>query len=71
MQKIAPKIKKGDVYILDNSRVDGHVQKGIRPHVVVTQVTGSTVTLAPPGTSTMKNRQYSVKLLLRDRKSVV
>ena len=62
MQKNAPKIKKGDVYILDNSNADGHVQKGIRPHVVVTQVTGSTVTLAPC-TSTMKNRQYSVKVL--------
>lgn len=61
MPKIAPKIKKGDVYVLENIGADGHVQKGIRPHVVVTQVTGSTVTLAPC-TSTLKNRQYSVKI---------
>ena len=61
MQKIIPKIKKGDVYVLDNIGAVGHAQKGVRPHVVVTQVTGSTVTLAPC-TTTSKIRQYSVKI---------
>lgn len=65
MPKIALKIKKGDVFVLDNIAASGHVQKGVRPHVVVTQVTGDTVTLAPC-TSTLKNRKYSVKITPSD-----
>ena len=40
-------IRKGDVWIVDNANAVGHMQKGLRPHVVVTQVTGETVTVAP------------------------
>lgn len=59
MRKIVPKIKKGDVFVLDNVGAVGHVQKGVRPHVVVTQVAGQTVTIAPC-TTTKKPRPYSV-----------
>jgi len=48
MQKTKHKnIRKGDVWLIDNVNAIGHMQKGIRPHVVVTQVTGETVTVAP------------------------
>ena len=61
MQKTVPKIKKGDIYVLVHSGAFGHEQKGTRPHVVVTQVTGGTVTIAPC-TTTKKNRKYTVEI---------
>jgi mRNA-degrading endonuclease toxin of MazEF toxin-antitoxin module len=61
MPRIVLKVKKGDIFVVDNSGADGHVQKGVRPHVVVTQVTGGTVTVAPC-TSTTKPRPYAVKI---------
>jgi len=30
-----------------NTNSVGHIQNGIRPHVIVTQITGETVTVAP------------------------
>ncbi len=48
MPKITPKnIQKGDVWLIENTDAIGHMQNGMRPHVVVTQVTGETVTVAP------------------------
>ena len=48
MQKIGHKdIQKGDVWLINNANAVGHIQKGLRPHVIVTQVTGETVTVAP------------------------
>jgi len=41
------KIQKGDVWIVENTNAVGHIQNGVRPHVIVTQVTGETVTVAP------------------------
>ena len=41
------KIEKGDIWLIDNVNALGHMQKGVRPHVIVTQVTGETVTVAP------------------------
>ena len=59
MQKIIHKnIQKGDIWLIENTDAVGHMQNGIRPHVVVTQVTGETVTVAPctsvPKKSTQK-----------------
>ncbi len=61
MKKTAPKIEKGDIFVLSNLDAFGHEQKGLRPHVVVTQVTGGTVTIAPCTTS-LKVRKYSVEI---------
>ena len=61
MQKTVPKIKKGDIFVLANVGAVGHEQKGIRPHVVVTQVTGGTVTIAPC-TTVKKKRKYTVEI---------
>ena len=61
MIKKVHKIKKGDIYIINNFEAFGHEQKGIRPHVVVTQVTLGTVTVAPCTTST-KIKQYTVEI---------
>ncbi|MFA6392822.1 MAG: type II toxin-antitoxin system PemK/MazF family toxin [Candidatus Paceibacterota bacterium] len=48
MQKTTHKIiKKGDVWVVENTNSVGHIQNGIRPHVIVTQITGETVTVAP------------------------
>lgn len=48
MQKIEHKnIQKGDVWLIENMGAMGHMQNRIRPHVVVTQITGETVTVAP------------------------
>ncbi len=55
------KIKKGDVWIVTNPNTIGHIQKGLRPHVVVTQVTGQTVTVAP-FTSVEKKLKYVVEV---------
>lgn len=62
MQKNVPKIRKGDIFVIDNISAEGHEQKGIRPHVVVTQVTEGTVSVAPCTTSS-KIKKYSVLLL--------
>ena len=65
MQKTKHKnIQKGDVWLIDNVNAVGHIQKGIRPHVVVTQVTGGTVTVAPC-TSVQKkvHQKYVVEIL--------
>lgn len=65
MQKIEHKIvKKGDIWVVENPSAVGHVQKGIRPHVVVTQVTGGTVTVAPC-TSVQKrvHQKYVIEIL--------
>lgn len=64
MSKIAHKnIKKGDVWIVDNPTAVGHVQNGKRPHVVVTQVIGETVTVAPCTSKSKTHRKYTVELL--------
>ena len=65
MQKTKHKnIRKGDVWLIDNVNAIGHMQKGIRPHVVVTQVTGETVTVAPC-TSVQKkvHQKYVLEIL--------
>ena len=55
------KIKKGDIWIITNPSAVGHMQKGLRPHVVVTQVTGDTVTVAPC-TSIEKHLKYVIEV---------
>ena|SRR3989338_6735371 len=65
MQKTKHKnIQKGDIWLIDNVNATGHMQKGIRPHVVVTQVTGETVTVAPC-TSVQKkvHQKYVLEIL--------
>jgi mRNA-degrading endonuclease toxin of MazEF toxin-antitoxin module len=63
MQNIThKKIQKGDVYLVDNTNAVGHIQKGIRPHVIVTQVTGETVTVAPCTSKKKLNRKYVVEI---------
>lgn len=58
------KIRKGDVWLIDNASAVGHMQKGIRPHVIVTQVTGETVTVAPCTSVQKKTHQkYVIELL--------
>ena len=54
-------IKKGDIWIVVNPNSVGQMQKGLRPHVIVTQVTGNTVTVAPC-TSVEKRLKYIVKI---------
>jgi mRNA-degrading endonuclease toxin of MazEF toxin-antitoxin module len=61
MKKIVPKIAKGDIFVLSNLDAFGYEQKGTRPHVVVTQVTGGTVTISPCTTST-KVKKYTVEI---------
>lgn len=56
-------IRKGDVWIIDNANAIGHMQNGVRPHVVVTQVTGDTVTVAPCTSAPKKNHQYVLEIL--------
>ncbi len=57
-------IRKGDVWLIDNANAVGHMQKGIRPHVVVTQVTGETVTVAPCSSAQKKvHQKYVVEIL--------
>lgn len=65
MQKTKHKnIQKGDVWLIDNANAIGHIQKGIRPHVIVTQVTGETVTVAPCTSVPKKAHQkYVVEIL--------
>lgn len=65
MQKIEHKdIQKGDVWLIGNVGAVGHMQRGIRPHVVVTQVTGKTVTVAPCTSAKKKAHQkYVVEIL--------
>lgn len=64
MQKTGHKnIKKGDVWVIENKNSTGHVQNGRRPHVIVTQVTGETVTVAPCTSVSKKVRyKYTVEL---------
>jgi len=57
------KIQKGDVYYVENSGAIGHIQNGIRPHVIVTQVTGETVTVAPCTSKRKLHRKYVVEIL--------
>lgn len=61
MQKMVPKINKGDIFVFSNIAAEGHEQKGARPHVIVTQVTGGTVTVAPC-TSVKKKHKYTVEI---------
>jgi len=56
------KIQKGDVYLVENTSAIGHIQKGTRPHVIVTQVTGETVTVAPCTSKKKLNRKYVVEI---------
>ena len=65
MQKTAHKnIQKGDVWLIENIEAVDHIQNGLRPHVVVTQVTGETVTVAPCTSASKKIRQrYVVEIL--------
>ena len=64
MQKIAHKnIQKGDVWLIENTDAVGHMQNGIRPHVVVTQVTGETITVAPCTSVSKKiHQKYVVEI---------
>ena len=55
-------IKKGDIWIITNPNSVGHMQKGMRPHVIVTQITGDTVTVAPC-TSIEKRIKYAVEII--------
>lgn len=57
---IHKKIKKGDVWVIENINAIGHMQNGVRPHVIVTQVTGETVTVAPCTSSKKKVTQKYV-----------
>lgn len=65
MQKtIHKKIQKGDVWLVENINALGHMQSGIRPHVIVTQITGETVTIAPCTSVAKKAHQkYVVEIL--------
>src|ERR1035437_549044 len=65
MQKIThKKIQKGDIWVVENINAMGHMQGGVRPHVVVTQVTGETVTVAPcTSVSKKANQKYVVEIL--------
>ena len=65
MQKtIHKRIQKGDVWVVENINASGHMQSGIRPHVVVTQVTGETVTIAPCTSVGKKiHQKYTVEIL--------
>lgn len=64
MQNIThKKIMKGDVWLVENMNAAGHVQNGIRPHVIVTQVTGETVTVAPCTSKKKLHRKYVVEIL--------
>lgn len=56
-------IKKGDVWIIENTNAVGHMQNGKRPHVVVTQVTGETVTVAPCTSKKNIYKKYVVEIL--------
>ena len=56
-------IKKGDVWIIENTNTVGHMQNGKRPHVIVTQVTGETVTVAPCTSIQKIHRKYTVEIL--------
>lgn len=49
---------------MENINAMGHMQGGIRPHVVVTQITGETVTVAPCTSVGKKAHQkYVVEIL--------
>ena len=48
---------------MDNAGAIGHIQNVIRPHVIVTQVTGETVTVAPCTSKKKDHRKYSVEIL--------
>src|SRR3989338_9822621 len=65
MQKIEHRnIQKGDIWLIENIDAVGHIQNGIRPHVVVTQVTGETVTVAPCTSVKKKvHQKYVVEIL--------
>ena len=64
MQKTTHKIiKKGDIWVVENTNSVGHIQNGIRPHVIVTQITGETVTVAPCTSSKGRiTQKYVVKI---------
>ena len=57
------KIEKGDVWVVENTNAIGHIQNRIRPHVVVTQITGETVTVAPCTSSKSRiGQKYVIKI---------
>lgn len=60
---IHKKIQKGDVWLVENTNAVGHIQNGIRPHVIVTQVTGETVTVAPCTSKKKLHQKYVVEVL--------
>lgn len=60
---IHKKIQKGDVWLVENTNAIGHIQNGIRPHVIVTQVTGETVTVAPCTSKKKLRQKYVVEIL--------
>ncbi len=64
MQKTVRKnIQKGDVWLIENTDAIGHMQTGTRPHVIVTQVTGETVTVAPCTSATKRiHQKYVVEI---------
>ena len=63
MQGKTPKIQKGDLFVFGNDGASGHAQKGHRPHVIVTQIVGNVVTVAPCTTSaSAKHFKHIVEL---------
>lgn len=64
MQKTTHKIiKKGDIWVVENTNAVGHIQNGIRPHVIVTQITGETVTVAPCTSSKGRiDQKYAIEI---------
>ena len=61
MKKIEHKIKKGDIFVLENLEAFGHEQKGIRPHIVVTQIIDNVATISPCTTS-LRKRKYTTEI---------
>ena len=64
MQDKKPKIQKGDLFVFGNDGASGHAQKGHRPHVIVTQIVGNVVTVAPcTTTESAKRFRHVVELM--------
>jgi mRNA-degrading endonuclease toxin of MazEF toxin-antitoxin module len=63
MQNLKHNIKKGDVWLFENINAIGSMQKGVRPHAVVTQVTEKTVSVAPCSSSKKrKGQKFSIEI---------
>ena len=56
-------MKKGDIWVIDAGNFDGHEQSGIRPAVIVTNVTGPTVVVIPCTTNVKALKfQHTIEL---------